>query len=154
VIIFLILLVMPMRAVSGRSRPMRVKFLTGTHRCRSSEEDHSLLGWRVCAYRERWTLPQNSDLFFKSSFGASPFVNSNIWHLICNNFNLNFIWYCMLTCVVFVYFCFIGNPLIWSWETNPLFLRLFCHSWLSEQDWGKTHTKAHKITTMLLVRNA
>jgi hypothetical protein len=38
------LLVMPMRAVSGRSRPMRAEFPTRTHRRRSSEEAHSLLG--------------------------------------------------------------------------------------------------------------
>jgi hypothetical protein len=44
-------------------------------------------------------LPQNYDLSFKASFGASPFVNSNTWHLSGNNFNLNFMWYCMLICV-------------------------------------------------------
>jgi hypothetical protein len=32
---------------------MRAGFPTGTHRCRLSEENHSLLGKRVCAYRER-----------------------------------------------------------------------------------------------------
>jgi hypothetical protein len=47
----------PTRAVSGRSRPRRAGFPTGTHRCRSSEEAHSLLGRRVCAYRERQTPP-------------------------------------------------------------------------------------------------
>jgi hypothetical protein len=40
----------PTRAVSGRSRPMRAGFPTGTCRCRSSEETHSLLGRRVSAY--------------------------------------------------------------------------------------------------------
>jgi hypothetical protein len=29
---------------------MRVEFPTRTHRCKSSEEAHSLLGQRVCAY--------------------------------------------------------------------------------------------------------
>jgi hypothetical protein len=43
---------------SGRSRPMRAGFPTGTHRCRSSEEAHSLLERRLCAYRERRMLPQ------------------------------------------------------------------------------------------------
>jgi hypothetical protein len=47
--IFLLILSMPMRAVSGRSRPMRARFPTGTRRHRSSEEAHSLLGQRVCA---------------------------------------------------------------------------------------------------------
>jgi hypothetical protein len=46
--IFLLILAMSMRAVIGRS-PMRAGFSTGTHRCRSSEEAHSLLGRRVCA---------------------------------------------------------------------------------------------------------
>jgi hypothetical protein len=42
--IFPLLPMMMMRAVSGRSRPMGTGFPTGTHRCRSSEEVHSLLG--------------------------------------------------------------------------------------------------------------
>jgi hypothetical protein len=95
------------------------------------------LSWEMNAFAKLWSS-------FEASFGASPFVHSNTWHLICNNFNLNFIWYCMLICVVFVYSRFIENPPIWSWEANPLFLRWFCHSWLSEQDWGKTHMKASK----------
>jgi hypothetical protein len=41
--------VMLMRAVSGRSRPMRAGFTTETHRHRSSDGAHSLLGQRVCA---------------------------------------------------------------------------------------------------------
>jgi hypothetical protein len=52
----------------------------------------TLLGRRVCAYRERQTLPQNSELSFEAIFWASTFVNSNTWHLICNNSNLNFIY--------------------------------------------------------------
>jgi hypothetical protein len=48
-IFFLVLLVMPTRAVSRRSRPMRDEFPTGTHRHRSSEEAHFILGRRVCA---------------------------------------------------------------------------------------------------------
>jgi hypothetical protein len=51
--IFPLLPAMPTRAGSGRSRPMRARFPTGTRRCRSVEEAHSLLGRRVCAYRER-----------------------------------------------------------------------------------------------------
>jgi hypothetical protein len=50
----------------------------------------------------------------------------------------------MLKRVVFVCSRFTENPPIWYWETNPSFLRWFCHSWLSEQDWGKTHMKASK----------
>jgi hypothetical protein len=54
--IFLLLSATPMRAVSGRSRLMKVGFLTETHRHRSSEEAHTLPGRRVCARRERRTL--------------------------------------------------------------------------------------------------
>jgi hypothetical protein len=42
--IFLLLPATSTRAVSGRSRPMRVGFPTGTHMCKLSEEAHSLLG--------------------------------------------------------------------------------------------------------------
>jgi hypothetical protein len=86
---------------------MRTRFPTGTHRYRSSKEAHSLLGRRLCAYRERLTLRQNSELFFEAFFGASPFVNSNTWHLICNNFNLNFI-YCIV-CLYVLCFCILGS---------------------------------------------
>jgi hypothetical protein len=51
--IFLLLSTTSMRAISGRSRPMRAEFSTGTHMCKSSEEAHSILERRVCAYRER-----------------------------------------------------------------------------------------------------
>jgi hypothetical protein len=47
--IFLLLLAMPMRAVSGRFRPMRAGLSTGARIRRSSEEVYSLLGRRVCA---------------------------------------------------------------------------------------------------------
>jgi hypothetical protein len=108
--IFHLLAATPTWVVSGRSRPMRTGFPTGTRRCRSSKEGHSLLGWRVCAYHERWTLPQNSELSFEASFRASPFVNSNTWHLICNNFNLNFIYgivYLYVSCL-----CILASPKI------------------------------------------
>jgi hypothetical protein len=59
---------------------VRAGFPTGTRMCRSFEEAHSLLGQRVCAYCERWTLPQNSELSFEAIFWASSFVNSNTWH--------------------------------------------------------------------------
>jgi hypothetical protein len=42
--IFYLLLAMLTRAVSGRSRPMRVRFPTGTHRHRSSIGAHPLIG--------------------------------------------------------------------------------------------------------------
>jgi hypothetical protein len=51
--IFLRLPVTLMRVVSGRSRPVRAGFPTGTHKCRSFDEGHSLLGQRVCTYHER-----------------------------------------------------------------------------------------------------
>jgi hypothetical protein len=42
--IFLLLLTMQTRAISGRSKSMRVGFPTGTRRCRSFDEGHSSLG--------------------------------------------------------------------------------------------------------------
>jgi hypothetical protein len=44
-----LLLTMPTRAVSERSRPMRAGFPTGTHMPRSVDEGHSLQGQRECA---------------------------------------------------------------------------------------------------------
>jgi hypothetical protein len=40
-------------------------------------------------------------IIFWSIFSASSFINSNTWHLICNNFNLNFIYgiVCLYVCV-------------------------------------------------------
>jgi hypothetical protein len=38
---------------------------------------------------------------------------------------------------------FIENPLIWSWKTNLLFLKWFCHSWYQSKI-GVTHTKVSK----------
>jgi hypothetical protein len=50
----------PMRAVSGRSGPMRVGFPNGTRRYRLSHGAHPLLGRRVCALREMISLPHNN----------------------------------------------------------------------------------------------
>jgi hypothetical protein len=47
---------------------MRAGFPTGTHRCRSIEETHSLLGRRECAYHERHRFHKNSDIFVEASF--------------------------------------------------------------------------------------
>jgi hypothetical protein len=66
--IFHFLQVTPTRAVGGRSRPMRVGFPTGTRRCRSTEEAHSLLGRRECAYHERHRFRKSSDISIEASF--------------------------------------------------------------------------------------
>jgi hypothetical protein len=66
--IFLFLSTTSMRAVSGRSRPMRARFPTGTRKCRSTEEAHSLLGQRECAYRERHRFHKNSDISVEAFF--------------------------------------------------------------------------------------
>jgi hypothetical protein len=72
---------------------------------------------------------KNSDYLW-STFWVLSCVNSNTWHLICNNFNLNFIYgtVCLYVCV-FTHSRFVENLPIWSWETNPLFLRWFCHKY-------------------------
>jgi hypothetical protein len=44
------------------------RFPTGTRRCRSTEEAHSLLGQRECAYRERHRFRKNSDISVEASF--------------------------------------------------------------------------------------
>jgi hypothetical protein len=54
--------------VSGKSRPMRAEFPTGTHMCRSTEEAHSLIGRRECAYHERHPFHKNSDISVEASF--------------------------------------------------------------------------------------
>jgi hypothetical protein len=88
------------KIVSGRSRPMRAGFPTGIHRC-VVRGGHSLLGRRVCVWRERWTLPQKLWLSIEAPFGALSYVNSNTWHLTYNNFNWNFIYgiVCLYVCV-------------------------------------------------------
>jgi hypothetical protein len=152
--IFLLLPATPTRAVSGRSRPRRAGFPTGTRRCRSSEGAHSLLGRRACAWRERQTLPQTLIIFW-SAFWASPFVNPNTWHLICNNFNLNFIFgiVCLFVCVCAFSLRRESPDMILG--DKPLIFEVVLSQLVPEQDWGKTHTKASKkIATTLSVRNA
>jgi hypothetical protein len=152
--IFLFLPVTPVRIVSGWSSPMRAGFPTGTHRCRSSEEAHSLLGWKVWAYRERQHFHKTL-MYLWSIFWASSFVISNTWHLICNNYFITWIsWYCILMCV-FVHSRFNEDPPVESCETNPCFFRGgVCHSW-HQSKIGVKHTQKHlKITTALSVRNA
>jgi hypothetical protein len=47
---------------------MRARFPTSTHKCRLSDEAHSLLGRRVCLTM-RETLLQNSKISFDASYG-------------------------------------------------------------------------------------
>jgi hypothetical protein len=47
---------------------MRAVFPTGTRRCRSIEEAHSLLGRRECTYHERHRFRKNSDISVEASF--------------------------------------------------------------------------------------
>jgi hypothetical protein len=120
--ILLFLPVTSTRAASGRSRLMRARFPSETRRCRSSEEAHSLLGRRVCAYRERQCFHKTL-IYLLKHLWASSFVNYNTWHLIYNNDFITWIsWYYMLMCV-FVHSHFIENLPVGSWETNPCFFR-------------------------------
>jgi hypothetical protein len=43
-------------------------FATGTHRCRSTVEAHSLIGRRECVYRERHRFRKNSDISVETSY--------------------------------------------------------------------------------------
>jgi hypothetical protein len=47
---------------------MRDEFPTGTRRCRSTKEAHSLLGQRECDYRKRHRFRKNSDISVEASF--------------------------------------------------------------------------------------
>jgi hypothetical protein len=47
---------------------MRVGFPTGTRRCRSTEEAHTLLWQREYAYHERHRFRKNSDIYVEASF--------------------------------------------------------------------------------------
>jgi hypothetical protein len=92
--IFLLLSATPTRAVSGRSRLRRTVFPTGTHRCRSSEE--AQLSSRVKSMCLSWETNASAKtlIIFWSTFWILSFVNPNICHLICNNFNLNYVCVC------------------------------------------------------------
>jgi hypothetical protein len=96
--ILLLLSVKPTRDVSGRSRPRRAGFPTGTRRYWSSEEADSLLWQRACAYRKRHAFTKTLIIFW-STFWALSFINLNTWQLIYNNFKLNFIFGIVCLCV-------------------------------------------------------
>jgi hypothetical protein len=123
------LLVMPTRAASERSRLMRAEFPIRTRRHRSYKEAHSLLGRRVCAWRERKPFSQKLYSIFWSTLLTSSCVNLiHDTQTVITTFQLKYHGIVYL-CVVFAHSCFVENPLIWSWDTNPSFLRWFCHNW-------------------------
>jgi hypothetical protein len=77
-------------------------------------------------------------------FWASSFINSNTWHLIYNNFILNFIYgtVCLYVCVCAFSLRRESTDMI-LWD-KPLISEVVLLQLVSEQDWGKTHTKATK----------
>jgi hypothetical protein len=153
-IFFLLLLAMPMRAVSGRSRSMRAGFSTGIHRHMSSKETYSLLGWISCAWCERKPLSQKLCFTFWSTPFASTCVNLiHCTQTVITTFQLKYHGIICL-CVVFAHSRFIENILIWSWEMNPSFWRWFYHSWYQSKIGVKHIIKHLKITKILSVRNA
>jgi hypothetical protein len=60
----------------------------------SSRVNSVCLSWEMNAFTEILII-------FWNIFWASYFVNSNTWHSLCNNFNLNFIYgiVCLYVCV-------------------------------------------------------
>jgi hypothetical protein len=72
------------------------------------------------------------------------FVNPNTWNLICNNFNLNFIFgiVCLFVCVCA--FSLHRKSLDMILGDKPLIFEVVLSQLVPEQDWGKTHTKASK----------
>jgi hypothetical protein len=83
-------------------------------------------------------------IIFWSIFWASSFVNSNAWHLICNNFNLNFIYgiVCLYVCVCAFSLHRKSPDMILG--DKPLISEVVLSQLVPEQDWGKTHIKASK----------
>jgi hypothetical protein len=106
---------------------MRVGFPTGTCGHRSSEEAHSLLGWRVCAWSWENVASTKTLCYLWSCLLTFHLLYSNTCHLTCNNLNFYFIYGIVCLSVAFAYSRFV-DPLIWSWDMDPLFLRWFCHN--------------------------
>jgi hypothetical protein len=56
--------------------------------------------------------------------------------------------------VLYAYMCvfahshFVKNPLIWSWETNPSFLRWFCHTNPSVLSWHRQGLPRNSNSTL------
>jgi hypothetical protein len=83
-------------------------------------------------------------IIFWSIFWASSFIKSNTWHLICNNFNLNFIYVivCLYVCAC-AFSLHRESPDMISGD-KPLISEVVLSQLVSEQDWGKTQMKASK----------
>jgi hypothetical protein len=104
--------------------------------------------WEINASTKLWSI-------FWSVFWASSFVNSNTWHLICNNYFIAWIsWYCMITCCVCVF--------LLHWESLDMILGdkpfLFQGGSIRvgiRARVGVKHTWKHlKIATTLSMKNA
>jgi hypothetical protein len=72
------------------------------------------------------------------------FVNPNTWHLICNNFNLNFIFGIVCLCVCVCAFLLRQEFPDMILGDKPLISEVVLSQLVPEQDWGKTHMKASK----------
>jgi hypothetical protein len=86
---------------------------------------------------------KNSDYLLKHILGFF-FVNPNTWHLICNNFNLNFIFGAICLCVCICAFSFRRESPDMILGDKPLISEVVLSQLVPEQDWGKIHTKASK----------
>jgi hypothetical protein len=86
---------------------------------------------------------KNSD-YLGSIFWASSFVTSNTCPLICNNFNLYFIYgiVCLFVCACAFLLRRESPDMILG--DKPLIFEVILSQLVPEQDWGKTHTKASK----------
>jgi hypothetical protein len=83
-------------------------------------------------------------IILSSTFWALSFVNPNTWHLICNNFNLNFIFGSVCSCVCVCAFSLRRESSDMILGDKPLISEVVLSQLVPEQDWGKTHTKASK----------
>jgi hypothetical protein len=71
-------------------------------------------------------------------------VNPNTWHLIYNNFNLNFIFGIVCLCVCVCTFSLRRESPDIILGDKPLISEVVLSQLVLEQDWGKTHTKVSK----------
>jgi hypothetical protein len=112
-----LLLTMPTRVVSGKSKPMKYGLHTGILRLRVPMD--GILFWgkgnvltvERNSFRKLWFNP------LKWNFGFKPLCNQYL-NLSCNNFYLNFnIWCCTYVC----WLCsrFTENHSSWSWRWTP-----------------------------------
>jgi hypothetical protein len=83
-------------------------------------------------------------IILRSKFWALSFVNPNTWHLICNNFNLNFVFGTVCFCVCVCAFSLSREFPDMILGDKPLISEVVLSQLVPKQDWGRTHMKLSK----------